>query len=160
MKKVRLRLAASRARAFVKKENEIESKKEKLERVTRRYRTAYHRIGQFLKFFDWIYVSKLLGETGYRLRNQLRREYSDKLKRLKTRRFGSPELNSECVFNRSSLELTPARLEVLSRGPRFGIPPVSVCKEEFHAEFELFFFNRLIGCSRFPLFLKKFALRG
>ena len=86
------------------------------------------------------------------VRNQLRREYTDKLKWLKTRRFGSPELNSECVFNRSSLELTPAQLEVLSRGPRFGIPPVSVCKEEIHAEFELFFqqIDRALSFSSLP----------
>ena len=37
------------------------------------------------------------------------------------------------------MTLTQTQLEVLSRGPNFGIPPRAICKEEVLSEFEMYF---------------------
>ena len=73
------------------------------------------------------------------LRNRLRSENGGKLRWLRNQRFGSDELNRESVFNLSQLKLTPTQLEVLSRGPKFGIPPGSIGKEEVFSEFEMYY---------------------
>ena len=106
-----------------------------------RYNSAFGRVwrlvGGFLSLTNWLRFNKLLGETGYRLRHKLRTQYSGRLEWLRTRRFGSEELNFDAVFNLSSVNLSRTQLEILSRGPRFGIPLRCVCKEEVFSEFEL-----------------------
>ena len=49
-----------------------------------------------------------------------------------------PEL-SNTVCNLSSRQLTKVELEVLSRGPKFGIPPKNTNKEAILSEFEILF---------------------
>ena len=137
VKLLRPRFAASVGRAFVK--NEIVTEQQKLECVSSRFRCSWQRTGGFLSRMDWIRFNKLLGETGCRLHCKVRAQYSKRLDWLRVKRFGSEELNLSSVFNLSHLELSRTQLEVLSRGPRFGIPPVHVCKEEVFAEFELFY---------------------
>ena len=80
----------------------------------------------------------MLGETGFRLRKELRSEHSEKLQLPRTQRFGSEELNMRSVFNSSSLELSRARLEVLCRGPKFSTQP-KISKEGILSEFEMYF---------------------
>ena len=110
-----------------------------VECVSSRFRCSWQCTGGFLSRMDWIRFNKLLGETGCRLHCKVRAQYSKRLDWLRVKRFGSEELNLSSVFNLSHLELSRTQLEVLSRGPRFGIPPVHVCKEEVFAEFELFY---------------------
>ena len=45
----------------------------------------------------------------------------------------------DAVFNLSNLVQSRTQLEVLTRGPRFGISVEKVCKEEILSEFELYF---------------------
>ena len=137
VKLLRPPFVASVGRAFVK--NEIAGEVERLERATRTYKNLYRKVTSFLAFFDWIRFSKLLGTAGCKLRRQSREDYGKKLKWLRSKRFGSTEANSAAVFNLSSVQLTTAQLEVLSCGPRFGIPPVSLTKEEILSEFEIFY---------------------
>ena len=73
------------------------------------------------------------------MRTKLRLELSKKLQWLRSQRFGSEEINLKSVFNLSSLELSRTQLEVLCRGPKFGIQPLKVSKEEILSEFEGFF---------------------
>ena len=47
--------------------------------------------------------------------------------------------SDKAAFNFSSVQLTQAQIEVLSCGPRFGIPVISVCKEEIVSELEMFY---------------------
>ena len=70
---------------------------------------------------------------------KLRAEHLKKLEWLKKKRFGSEELNMAAVFNLSHLELSRVQLEILSRGPRFGLPPSQVARDEIFSEFELYF---------------------
>ena len=140
VKRLRPRFASSIGRAFIK--NEIVVEEERFEKHAKKFRQAWRHVGTFLSFTDWIRFNKLLGENGCRLRNKLRCQYLKRLEWLKTKRFGSEELNTAAVFNLSRLELSRVQLEVLSRGPRFGIPPAYVCKEDVFSEFELYF-NRL-----------------
>ena len=137
VKELRPRFSASIGRAFIK--NDISREQEKLQRISGEYRNAMRRIGRFLSFTDWIRFNKLLGENGMVLRNRLRSENGGKLRWLRNQRFGSDELNRESVFNLSQLKLTPTQLEVLSRGPKFGIPPGSIGKEEVFSEFEMYY---------------------
>ena len=51
----------------------------------------------------------------------------------------SEELITNSVFNFSSIGLSKEELEVLSRGPSFGIPPGRACKKSIQVEFELFY---------------------
>ena len=37
------------------------------------------------------------------------------------------------------MELSRTQLEVLCHGPKFGVPPAKICKEEILSEFEVFF---------------------
>ena len=136
VKKLRPRFSASIGRAFIK--NDIVEEQDRLERVAGQLRGALRRVGRFLSFTDWIRFNKLLGETGYRQREKLRTENDAKLHWLRKQRFDSVELINDSVFNLSSVKLSSAQLEVLSRGPRFGIPPRSVCKEDILSEFEMF----------------------
>ena len=137
VKLLRPRYAASVGRAFVK--NEIIAEEEKVQCASNRFSRAWRRTGGFLSRFDWIRFNKLLGEIGCRLRRNVRAQYLKRLDWLRLKRFGSEKLNLSSVFNLSSLQLSRTHLEVLSRGPRFGIPPVHVCKEEVLAEFELYY---------------------
>ena len=137
VKKLRPRFTSSVGRAFVK--SEIDVLQEDLERATRFYKRSFQQISNFLSFFDWIRVSKLLGENGRRIRGNLRKEYIEKLKWQRKQRFGSEELNFASICNLSSIELTVTQMEVLSRGPKFGIPPVVISKEEILSEFELLY---------------------
>ena len=101
---------------------------------------AWRRAGEILSSgLDWLRFNKLLGENGCRLRTTLRSKYAQRLDWLRTKRFGSEELNEDAVFNLSDVKLSRAQLEVLSRGPRFGIPVEKTCREEIFAEFELYF---------------------
>ena len=137
VKKLKPRYASSIGRAFIK--NEIAEDEERLEQLSNKLRCAWCRSGQFLTFLDWIRFNKLLGETGFRIRSKLRSQYSRRLDWLRTNRFGSEELNFAAVFNLSQLELSRVQLEVLSRGPQFGLPPRSICKDEIFSEFEIYF---------------------
>ena len=92
----------------------------------------------FPVILDWIRFNKLLGETGLRLRSKLRLQYSGRLNWLREKRFGST-VNIEAIFNLSQYELSRAQLEVLSRGPNFSIPPISVNKDEIFSEFGMYF---------------------
>ena len=99
----------------------------------------------------WAIVFEIfLGENGCRLRTTLRSKYAQRLDWLRAKRFGSEELNEDAVFNLSDvkLKLSRAQLEVLSRGPRFGIPVEKTCREEIFAEFELLYFSQVQ--SRMP----------
>ena len=137
VKRVRPRFSASIGRAFVK--NDISEAHEKLQHVSQRFRDALRMVGGFLSFTDWIRFNKLLGQNGAVLRDRLRAEHRRKLQWLKRQRFGIDELNVGSVFNFSHLELTSSQLEVLSRGPKFGIPPSSVGVEGVLSEFELYY---------------------
>ena len=137
VKRVRPRFAASIGRAFVK--NEIAGEQEKLEHVAGMVIKSLHQVRQFLSFFDWIRFSKMLGETGCRLRKKIHADNWNRLRWLRTKRFGSEELITTSVVNLSSMTLTQTQLEVLSRGPKFGIPPRAICKEEVLSEFEMYF---------------------
>ena len=120
VKKVRAKFAASIGRAFIK--NEIVLEEEKLDRLLHKLDSSARTVKFFLSFFDWIRFNKMLGETGGRLRGKLRASNMKSLQWLKIKRFGTSQLITESVFILSSVTLTPAQLEVLSRGPRFGIP--------------------------------------
>ena len=137
VKKLRSRFASSVSRAFIK--NEILEEEVRLEKHRKSFRHLWRQVGSFLSLTDWIRFNKLLGENGCRLRSKLRAEHSRKLDWLKKKRFGSEELNMAAVFNLSQLELSRLQQELLSRGPRFGIPPTYVAKEEIFSEFELYF---------------------
>ena len=100
---------------------------------------SLHQVRQFLSFFDWIRFSKMHGETGCRLRKKIHADNWNRLRWLRTKRFGSEELITTSVVNLSSMTLTQTQLEVLSRGPKFGIPPRAICKEEVLSEFEMYF---------------------
>ena len=56
------------------------------------------------------------------------------------------------MFNLSRMELSRAQMEVLSRGPNFGLPPGSVCKEGILGEFELYYdkVDHLMSSSTSP----------
>ena len=136
VKKLRPCFAASVGRAFIK--NELSVEEEKLARVSNNYLCSVRGASQFLRSLDWIRFNRMLGDTGFRLREKLRKEYSDRVCWLREQRFGSEELSLESVFNLSSVTITPVQLEVLSRGPKFGLPR-SVQKEEILGEFELYF---------------------
>ena len=110
---------------------------EKLARVSNNYLCSV-RGSQASQFLDWIRFNRMLGDTGFRLREKLRKEYSNQVSWLREQRFGSEELILETVFNLSSVTITPVQLEVLSRGPKVGLPR-SVQKEENLGEFELYF---------------------
>ena len=137
VKRLRPRYASSVGRAFIK--NEIVEEEERLVRYATAFRRAWRRAKEILTFTDWIRLNKLMGENGHSLRSKLRRQYSQRLDWLRTKRFGAEDLNMDAVFNLSNLVLTRAHLEVLTRGPRFGIPVEKVCKEEILSEFELYF---------------------
>ena len=137
VKKLKSRFASSIGRAFVK--NEIAVEEEKLARLSRNLRYSLQCVSQFVSYYDWIRVNKLLGEAGCRLREKLRFDYHERLRWLKRQRFGSEELITASVFNFSSVQLTAAQMEVLARGPKFGIPPRSTCLEEIIGEFELYY---------------------
>ena len=137
VKKLRPRYVGSVGRAFVM--NDLSVEQENLEHANVCYRDVYRKVSRFLSFFDWLRVCKLLGESGCRLRERLRKDYAEKLEWLRKQRFGSVEVNSSAVFNFSSVQLTQAQIEVLSCGPRFGIPVTSVCKEEILSELEMFY---------------------
>ena len=137
VKKLRPRFVGSVGRAFVM--NEVSTEEENLERANDFYRGVYRRVSRFLSFFDWIRFCKLLGESGCRLCSRLRKENEEKLRWLRKQRFGSVDVNSLAVVNLSSVQLTETQMEVLSCGPRFGIPAASVCKEEILGEFEMFY---------------------
>ena len=138
VKRLRPRFAASIGRAFVK--NEIVEEEERLTKRGATFLRAWRRAGEILSSgLDWLRFNKLLGENGCRLRTMLRSKYAQRLSWLRTKRFGSEELNEDAVFNLSDVKLSRAQLEILSRGPRFGIPVEKPCREEIFAEFELYF---------------------
>ena len=137
VKRLRPRYASSIGRAFVK--NEIIEEEERLAKYTTSFQHAWRRAREILTFTDWIRLNKLMGENGRSLRSKLRCQYSQRLDWLRTKRFGSEELNTDAVFNLSDLTLSRTQLEVLTRGPQFGIPVEKVCKEEIMSEFELYF---------------------
>ena len=143
VKKLRPRFAASIARAFIK--NEIAEERDKLVSLSSSYNSTWRKASRFLAFFDWIRFNKLLGENGCRLRCKLRSDYAGKIHWLRNQRFGSEDLNTASVFNLSQHELSRPQLEVLSRGPRFGIPPSSICKEEILSEFEIYYDGELVA---------------
>ena len=136
VKRLRPRFVRSVGRAFVK--DEIITEQENLEWAFRSYRNAYRKVAQFLSFMDWIRASRLLGDSGDRLRRRTREENMEKLAWLRNRKCSSIDETNTPVFNLSSLQPTMAQMEVLSCGPRFSIPPVVVCKEDVFNEFEMF----------------------
>ena len=150
VKRLRPRFVGSVGRAFVK--DEIITEQENLERAFRSYRNAYRKVAQFLSFMAWIRASRLLGDSGDRLRRRTRGENMEKLAWLRSRRFGSIDETNTTVFNLSSLQPTTAQMEVLSCGPRFSIPPVVVCKEDVLSEFEMFYkqMDRSLSDSSLP----------
>ena len=106
-------------------------------------RRSFERGVELEKFYlrGWIGFdsTSFLGENGCGLRTMLRSKYAQRLSWLRTKRFGSEDLNEDAVFNLSDVKLSRAQLEILSRGPRFGIPVEKPCREEIFAEFELYF---------------------
>ena len=99
-----------------------------------------------------IRASRLLGDSGDRLRRRTREENMEKLAWLRSRRFGSIDETNTAVFNLSSLQPTTAQMEVLSCGSRFSIPLVVVCKEDVLSEFEMFYkqMERSLSDSSLP----------
>ena len=136
VKELRPRFASSIARAFIK--DEILSKQDRIACLSSTIVNSQRKVDRFLKFFDRIRFCKFLGETGCHSRLKIRSEFAEKLAWLRRKRFGSEELNNASVFNLSRLELSRVQMEVLSRGPRFALPPRFVCREEVLSEFELF----------------------
>ena len=136
VKKVRPRFAASIGRAFIR--DEILSNQERIACLSSTIVNSQRKVDRFLKFFDRICFCKFLGETGCHSRLKIRSEFAEKLAWLRRKRFGSEELNNMSAFNLSRLELSRVQMEVLSRGPRFALPPGFVCREEMWSEFELF----------------------
>ena len=112
--------------------NEIIEEEERLTKRCSAFLRAWRRAGEILSSgLDWLRFNKLLGENGCRLRTTLRSKYAQRLDWLRTKRFGSEELNEDAVFNLSDVKLSRAQLEVLNRGPRFGIPVENTCREDF-----------------------------
>ena len=110
VKKLKPHFAAAVGRTLIK--NEIVEEEEWLVRYNLAFGRVWHLVGDFLSLTDWLRFNKLLGETGYRLHQKLRTQYSGRLEWLRTRRFGSEELNFDAVFNLSSVNLSRTQLEI------------------------------------------------
>ena len=121
VKKVRPQFSGSIARAFIK--DEIVKTTEREQEVSHQYGKGWTKICAFLSFFDKCRVARLLGENGCRLRSKIRASNEGLLASLRAKRFGTPGGLRNTVSNLSSRDLSQVELEVLSRGPKFGIPP-------------------------------------
>ena len=73
-----------------------------------------------------------------RLRSKIRASNEGLFASLRAKRLGTPGGLRNTVSNLSSRDLSQVELEVLSRGPKFGIPP-KTNKEAVLAEFEILF---------------------
>ena len=121
-------------RAFIK--DDIEKKKDFLEKVKEEYRLRLGSSLRRLSFLDRIRFAKLVNSTTERLRKQNKTRNDKTLQRLLKTQQGQGVLRHDTVFNLTDIELTDIEKDVLCRGLNFGIPPHLV-REEIEAEFEL-----------------------
>ena len=121
-------------RAFIK--DDIEKRKDFLEKVRGEYSGKLSRSLNKLSFLDRIRFAKLVNITSERLRRQNEMKNDKALQRLIKVQQGQGVLRHSTVFNLADIELTEIEKDVLCRGLNFGIPPRLV-REEIEAEFEL-----------------------
>ncbi|XP_046843851.1 uncharacterized protein LOC124437935 [Xenia sp. Carnegie-2017] len=92
----------------------------------------------FLSKYDYIRYCAYLGDIRFKKWTVERADNEEKLKRLSRKRYGHIDVAASHVRNLSSYKLSAVELDVLSRGPKFGILPRKLNKEDIFFEFKMF----------------------
>ena len=132
---IKVKYSRKMERAFL--QDEINFRRDELERLSREHRLCWKVVMETLNRFDALRLSVFISKSENKELTSARERHLSFIEHLKRERFGNASGQHSGIFNLSDLELSIMDKEVLARGLKFGIPR-KVSREEVLAEFELF----------------------